>query len=211
LAVFSTTNAIIEGENKFKMKTLAINAEKRAEIGKSAAKAVRVKGLVPCVMYSGTDSVSFAAHPKELRDIIYTPDFKIAEVNIDGTHSRCILKAVQFHPVTDAVIHVDFLKLTPGQAIKAEVPVRFSGTSQGVKEGGKLQQTLRKVKIKATPEALVDEITMDITPLKLGQSIRVRDILPIEGVEILNSPGIPVATIEIPRALRSAGAKAEKK
>ena len=198
-------------KNKIIMKTVAINAEKRAEIGKSAAKAVRSKGLVPCVMYSGTESVSFSAHPKELRDVIYTPDFKVVEVNIDGTISKCILKAVQFHPVTDAVIHVDFLKLIPGQAIKAEVPVRFSGTSQGVKEGGKLQQTLRKVKIKATPEAIVDEIIMDITPLKLGQSIRVRDIVPIEGVEILNSPGIPVATIEIPRALRSAGAKADKK
>jgi large subunit ribosomal protein L25 len=192
------------------MKTVEINAEKRDSLGSVGAKGVRKEGKVPCVMYANTDSVSFTAHPLELRDIIFTSDFKIAHIQLDGSTTKCILKAVQFHPVTDQVIHVDFLQLIEGNTMKVEVPVRFKGASQGVKEGGKLQQTLRKVKIKTTPENLVDEIVMDISHLKLGQSIRVRDIKPLEGVEILNSPGIPIATIEIPRALRSAGAKAEK-
>jgi large subunit ribosomal protein L25 len=193
------------------MKTLEIKAKKREDLGKTATKKVRNEGMVPCVMYAGTTATSFVANPKELRDIIFTPDFKIAHVQLDGTNAKCILKAVQFHPVTDQVLHVDFLQLVDGASIKVEVPVRFSGVSEGVKLGGKLQQTLRKVKIKTTPEQLVDEIIMDISHLKLGQSIRVRDIKPIDGVEVLNSPGIPIATIEIPRALRSAGAKAEKK
>jgi len=193
------------------MKTVELKAEKREATGKMAAKNIRKEGKVPCVMYAGTDSVGFVADPMELRDVIFTPDFKLIHVNLDGKTVKCILKDVQYHPVTDQVIHVDFLQLTAGNTIKVEVPVRFSGASQGVKEGGKLQQTLRRVKIKTTPEKLVDEIIMDISHLKLGQSIRVRDIKEIEGVEVLNSPGIPIATIEIPRALRSAGAKAEKK
>lgn len=192
------------------MKTVEIKAEKKDTAGKTAAKNIRKEGKVPCVMYAGVTATSFSADPMELRDVIFTPDFKLVHVNLDGKTVKCILKDVQYHPVTDQVMHVDFLELTEGNTIKVEVPVRFSGASQGVKEGGKLQQTLRRVKIKTTPDKLVDEIVMDISHLKLGQSIRVRDIKPIEGVEVLNSSGIPIATIEIPRALRSAGAKAAK-
>jgi len=192
------------------MKTVEIKAEKKDTAGKTAAKNIRKEGKVPCVMYAGVTATSFSADPMELRDVIFTPDFKLVHVNLDGKTVKCILKDVQYHPVTDQVMHVDFLELTEGNTIKVEVPVRFSGASQGVKEGGKLQQTLRRVKIKTTPDKLVDEIVMDISHLKLGQSIRVRDIKPIDGVEVLNSSGIPIATIEIPRALRSAGAKAAK-
>lgn len=192
------------------MKTVEIKAEKKDTAGKTAAKSIRKEGKVPCVMYAGVTATSFSANPMELRDVIFTPDFKLVHVNLDGKIVKCILKDVQYHPVTDQVMHVDFLELTEGHTIKVEVPVRFSGASQGVKEGGKLQQTLRRVKIKTTPDKLVDEIVMDIAHLKLGQSVRVRDIKPIDGVEVLNSSGIPIATIEIPRALRSAGAKAAK-
>ncbi len=193
------------------MEAVAINAESRvAGAGKAAAKTARREGVVPCVLYSKDENIQFVAQPLELRHLIYTPDFKVAEIQLDGKMHKCILKSVQYHPVTDQVIHVDFLKLVDGVSLKVEVPVRFTGTSIGVKEGGKLQQLLRKVKIKTTPEKLVNELTLDISNLKLGQSIRVRDIQPSEGVEIINAPGIPVGIIEIPRALRSAGAKAEK-
>lgn len=189
------------------MKTVSINAEKREQVGKAASKKIRKQGMVPCIVYANNEATSFAAKPLELRDIIFTPDFKLAEINLDGKSKTCILKDVQFHPVTDEVIHVDFLELTEGATFKVEVPVRFKGTSKGVKAGGKLQQTVRKLKIKTDKEHLVDSITLDITNLKLGQSIRVRDVEPIEGVEIVNAPGIPVAIVEVPRALKSAGAK----
>lgn len=192
------------------MEIIDIKGHERKDLGKSAAKRTRTEGLVPCVLYSGNTALHFSAHPLELRHIIYTGEFKQADIEINGEKHRCILKAMQFNPVTDVVTHVDFLKLVPGNSIKVEVPVKFLGIAQGVKEGGKLQQMLRKIKIKTTPEKVLSEMQLDITHLKLGQSVRVRDIKVEEGIEILNAPSIPVAIIEIPRALRGAKA-AEKK
>lgn len=203
-----------KGENflvKFtKMQTVAIKGEERAEIGKKYTKAVRSAGKIPCVLYGKDEVVHFSTTSKDVKPIIYTPDFKIAEVEIGGKQYRCILKDVQFHPVSDVITHIDFLKLIDGHPVKVEVPVRFKGNSPGVKVGGKLIQQVRRIKIKTTPDKLVDELTLDISNLELGQSIRVRDIEAIEGIEIMNSPGIPVAQVEIPRALRSATAAKEK-
>jgi large subunit ribosomal protein L25 len=193
------------------MELTVIEAQLREKVGKSASKKVRDNGMVPCTMYNKQENIQFYAHPLALRPVIYTPDFKIASVMIDGQKHDCILKEVQFHPVNDTLRHVDFLKLLPGATIKLDVPVRFTGTAEGVKIGGKLVQSLRKVRIKTTPETMVTELTVDVSHLGLGQSVRVRDIVGIAGIEILNSPSIPIGTIEIPRALRSAGAKAEKK
>lgn len=193
------------------METVSIEAKPRVDLGKSATKKVRNQGMVPCTIYNKNENIHFYAHPLALRPVIYTPDFKVASIVIDGQEHKCILKDVQFHPVTDTLRHADFLKLAPQTVIKLEVPVRFTGTAEGVKLGGKLVQSLRKVKIKTTPEKMVTELFVDVSHLGLGQSVRIRDIKPIEGVEILNSPSIPIGTIEIPRALRSAGAKADKK
>lgn len=187
-----------------------ISGTLRTAFGKKASADIRKKGEVPCVMYGGNESVHFSLHPLDLKNIIFTPDFNVIEIEISGVKHRCILKDYQLHPVTDEVTHVDFLKLVDGKKVKVEVPVRFKGVSPGVKGGGKLQQLVRRVKIKTTPSKLVDEIQMDISNLGLGQSIRIRDIAPMEGIEIMNSPGIPVATIEIPRAMRSAEAAKKK-
>lgn len=192
------------------MESIVVNGSARPNLGKTGAKVIRNEGSVPCVLYSSEGVVHFSTTPLELRDLIYSPDFKIANISVEGATHRCILKAVQFHPVTDAIVHVDFLKLLPGQKIKVEVPLRFVGASPGVKAGGKLIQLVRRIKVKATPEDMVDEVVADISGLELGQSIRVRDIKSNEGIEIMNSPSIPVGMIEIPRALRSAAAAAEK-
>ncbi len=192
------------------MQAVAIQGNKREGTGKKATKAVRKEGQVPCVIYGGEDVVYFSQTELAFRDVVYTPDFKLAEINIDGNTYKCILKDIQFHPVTDRVLHIDFLELIPGQAVKAEVPIRCVGVSPGVKLGGKLIQDLRRAKIKTTPEALVDSLSVDISGLDLGQSVRVRDIAVPEGVELMNAQAIPVATVEIPRALRSAASKAEK-
>jgi large subunit ribosomal protein L25 len=192
------------------MKTVAVAGKIRSAVGKKAAKAVRNNGEIPCVLYGGGKEIHFSTTLKEVKDLIYSPDFKLAEINLDGQSYKGILKETQFHPVTDEIVHVDFLQLVEGRKIKVEIPIKFTGTSAGLKSGGKLLQNVRRVKIKTTPEHLVDELTLDISSLGLGQSIRVRDIATHKGIEILNSPGIPLATVEIPRALRSATAAAEE-
>ncbi len=192
------------------MNTIAVSGQARQSLGKVASKSDRRAGMVPAVLYGEGEPVHFSVEPLALRDLIYTPDFNLAELHVDGKTYKAIVKDVQFHKVTDAVQHVDFLALKEGHPIKVQVPVGFKGTSPGVRAGGKLQQTVRKVRLKTTPDRLVDRITMDISKMELGQSIRIRDIQPIEGVEIIDPAGQPVATITIPRALRSAATAAAK-
>lgn len=192
------------------MQAISIEVQKRDGLGKKSSKAIRRDGHIPAVVYGGGEPVHFTTTLSEIKNLVYTPEFKIADLSVDGTHYRCIVKDVQYHPVTDEILHIDFLRLVENHPVKVEVPVRFKGTSPGVRAGGKLQQLVRRIKIKAKPEDLVDALELDISKLELGQSIRVRDIEPIQGVEIINTPGTPVAIIEIPRALRSATAAAEK-
>ncbi|NJB85012.1 large subunit ribosomal protein L25 [Lewinella marina] len=192
------------------MEVVKVSGEVRENLGKKASKEARRNGRVPAVVYGSGDPVHFSIDPLDVRDLVYTPEFRIAELSVAGATHRAIIKDYQFHPVTDELRHIDFLALEDGRSIKVEVPVTFSGTSPGVRGGGKLLVNVRRIKIKTTPENLVDHLTLDISKLELGQSIRVRDIQPAEGVEILNPGGQPVATVEVPRALRSA-ATAEKK
>ncbi|MEN0003090.1 MAG: 50S ribosomal protein L25 [Bacteroidota bacterium] len=192
------------------MEIVAVKGEPRKGFGGTASKEVRSQGLIPCVLYGFDEVVHFSTDVKTVKPLIYTPDFKIAEVEIDGKTYKTILKDVQFHPVTDEIVHIDFLKLIDGHPVKYEVPVKFVGSSPGIKLGGKLLQNIRRVKIKATPETMVDILTLDISNLEMGQSIRIRDIEAVEGIEIMTPSGTPVATIEIPRALRSAAAAAKK-
>ncbi len=192
------------------MQTVTINGEVRKELGKKATTRARKEGKIPCVLYGKDEVVHFSTEFKDVKSLIYTPDFKLAEVKLGGETYRCILKDVQFHPVNDEILHIDFLKLIAGHPVKVEVPVRFTGTSPGVKAGGKLIRQVRRIKIKTVPEKLVDEMVLDISSLEMGQSIRVRDIQGLEGVEIINSPSIPVALVEVPRAMRSATSAKEK-
>ena len=186
------------------MEVVKINGIVRAGLGKKATKADRNSEAIPCVLYGGKENVHFTTTWSDVRHLIYTPDFKTAELTIDGTSYNAILKDTQFHPATEKILHVDFLTLIPGQPIKVSIPLRLKGTSPGVKAGGKLIQSVRKIKVKCLPEALVDEMFLDITPLELGQTARVRDVIAQHGLEIMMSPAVPVVLIEIPRALRSA-------
>ncbi|MEM6394746.1 MAG: 50S ribosomal protein L25 [Bacteroidota bacterium] len=195
------------------MEVVSIDAKARENLGKKASKATRRDGVVPAVLYGQSDPVHFTINPLAVRPLVYTPDFKLAEVNLDGKAHKAIVKDIQFHPVTDEIQHIDFLALSDGHPVKVAVPVKFVGTSPGVRSGGKLQQTMRRIKIKTTPEKLVDHLVLSIEGLELGQAIRVRDLDVPEGIEVLNPGASPVATVEIPRALRSANtaaAKAEK-
>ena len=186
------------------MESVAINGEARKDTGKKGTKVVRSRDHVPCVVYGGENVVHFSAHKNDFRSLIYTPDFKLAKVTVGSDVFDCVVKEVQFHPVTDRIDHIDFVQLVPGRQMKLEIPVRFKGQAPGVKEGGKMVQKLRRVKVKVAPEHLVDALYVSVDGLGLGQSVRVRDIETVGDMEVMSSPGIPVATIEIPRALRSA-------
>ncbi|MEM6769520.1 MAG: 50S ribosomal protein L25 [Bacteroidota bacterium] len=192
------------------MQSVKVSGEVRENLGKKFSKVTRREGLVPAVLYGAGDPVHFTIKPLDVRSLIYSPEFKLAELSVGGKETKAIVKDYQFHPVTDELLHIDFLALVPGHAIKVQVPVTFEGTSPGVRSGGKLQVAVRRVKIKTTPENLVDKVVLNISELELGNAIRVRDIKPIEGVEIMNPAGTPIASVEVPRALRSA-ATAEKK
>ncbi len=192
------------------MNKVAINGQAREDLGKKATKAVRNSGAIPCVLYGGGDAVHFSVEVGDVRDLVYTPKFKLAEIEVGGKKYSAILKDIQFHPVTEDILHIDFLALEDGRTVKVEVPIAFEGTSPGVRLGGKLQQNLRRIKIKTTPEHLVDHLTVNVSKLELGHAVRVRDIKPGEGIEIMSAPGTPVASVEIPRALRSASSAAEK-
>lgn len=193
------------------MQTFTIDGTPRTEVGKKASKADRVAGRIPCVLYGGSnETVHFTTTIPNVRKLVYSPNFYKVVININGKTTEALLKDITFHPTTEEILHIDFHELIPGNLVNAEIPVNIVGSSEGVKVGGKLLVKVRKLKVKSTPEALKDVIDVDITPLKLGQSIKVKD-LPDQGFQIVNAKSIPIASIEIPRALRSAGARAEKK
>lgn len=187
------------------MEIVAIQGSRKEGSGKEGAKKIRRDGLVPAVLYKsgGGDTLPFSVTAPDIRPIVYTPKFRLVEINVDGKVHKCIVKEVQFHPVTDHVTHIDFLELVPGVKFKATVPLRYAGTAPGVKNGGKFIPKLRQVNILTTPENVVDEVFADISKMDLGSTIRVRDITLPTGVEISNNGAIPVASIEIPRALKA--------
>jgi large subunit ribosomal protein L25 len=192
------------------MEQFSFTGQSRTGLGKKASKDLRNDGRIPCVLYGGQDVVHFSVTLNDVKHLIYTPDFRVASLTVDGKQYRCIVKDYQLHPLTSLLTHIDFLSLVEGQQVKLDVPIRTKGVSPGVKAGGKLLQKLRRAKVKTMPEQMVTELFIDISSMELGQSLRVRDVQIPAGIEMLNSPSIPVVTIEIPRALRSAAAAADK-
>lgn len=191
------------------MQVVQISSEPRTEIGKKGAKALRSQGKIPAVIYSTNGVEAFSTTLKAVKPLVYTADLKIAEIEIGGSTRKALLKDIDFHPVTDKILHMDFIELVEGRSVNAEIPVKFKGVSPGVKAGGKLMAGLRKVKVKATPESLVDELFVDISNLELAQAIRVKDIEVPEGIEIKVDGAIPVAVVEVPRALKGGTADKE--
>ncbi len=182
-------------------------------MGKKATRQLRSQELVPGVIYGGAKEINFAASAKALKPIVYTPEFMQAEVQVDGASYQCILKDLQFDKVTDQLLHVDFLELVSDKKVVATLPLHLTGTSIGVKGGGKLVVKMKSLKVKALPKDLKESITVDITNLELNGNIRVEDVK-VENIEILNSPRIPIASVVLTRQLKqeeATGAKDEKK
>jgi large subunit ribosomal protein L25 len=183
------------------MKKIEIVGYQRANLGRAESQAIRAEGNIPCVLYGGDEQIHFYAPAILFRELVYTPNVYEVLLNIEGTEYRAILQETQFHPVSDVLLHADFLQVTDGKSVKVAVPVRLVGTAPGVQKGGKLVTRVRKLRVKGTVENIPNYIDVDVSQLDLGKSVRVGQI-PVSNIELLEAASNPVASIEIPRALR---------
>src|SRR3984957_4445461 len=183
------------------MKTITIEGHLRTEMGKQATRQLRSEEKVPGVIYGGAKEVNFSALATSFKTLVYTPDFQLAEIKVDGKSYRCILKDLQFDKVSDELIHADFLELVEDKKVIATIPLKFTGAAKGVKDGGKLITKMKALKIKTLPKYLRENIVVDLTNLELNGNVRVEDVKE-DHYEILNSPRIPVASIVLTRVLK---------
>lgn len=182
------------------MKEVSLSGSPRENVGSKDATAVRNSGRVPCVVYGGGSQTHFTVAKLEIEKLVFTPHVSIVNLDVAGKKSKAIIQAVQFHPVTDKVHHVDFLELNDNKKVKIEIPVKVTGRSVGVMAGGKLQQVFRKVKVHALPGDLPDNLTIDITNLNVGDAIRIKE-LSTEKVQILNAPNAVVVAVKSARGV----------
>ena len=158
------------------MKSITIQGTKRESVGKKSTKALRDAELVPCVVYGGAEPLNFSAEERSFKGLVYTPEAHTVSIEVDGQTIPAVLQDIQFHPLTDKILHADFYQLSEDKPVVMEVPVRVTGRSKGVVAGGVLRQTYRKLKVKAIPANLPDEIVVDITPLKIGNKLYVESL-----------------------------------
>lgn len=198
------------------MKQISINGTARTELGKKAAKAIRNSGNVPCVLYGEKkdgngqpEAIHFSVSEKEINKLIYTPHIYLVDINIDGEDHKGILKEVQFHPVKDNVLHVDFLEVHAEKPIVMGVPIAPQGLAEGVRAGGRLITMVRKLNVKALYSAIPEKLNIDVTALQLGKSIKVGD-LHFENLELVTPKEVIVCTVKMTRAAMGAAAAAAK-
>ena len=193
------------------METIQIHGVKRENFGKKGSKDVRRNGLIPAIVYGGSEeAVHFALDEKELKPLLYTPNSYIVELDIDGTKQLAVLREVQFHPVKDNPIHIDFFRVLPGKPVAIDVPIRIVGNSEGVKLGGKLTVQKRKLRVSGLVEYLPDYLEIDITNLNIGKSIFVGD-LKYDNLTLLTPATTSVCAVIMTRAARGAAAGAATK
>lgn len=192
------------------MNTITIEGQLRTEFGKKATRAVRSQDNVPAVIYGGAKEVNFSAPAKALKPLIYTDKFQLVEITVDGQKHTAIMKDLQFDRVSDKLIHIDFLELSEDKKVIANLPIKFTGSSAGVKAGGKFVTKLNTLKVKTYPKYLKEFITVDITNLELNGNVRVEDVQ-VEHFEIMNSPRIPIASVVLTRQLKQAATADAKK
>ncbi len=183
------------------MNSITIDGQLRTELGKKATRLLRSQELVPGVIYGGAETVNFYTSAKTLKPLVYTSQFQLAKVNLDGKTYTCILKDLQFDQVTDALNHIDLLELVEDKKVTADLPLKFVGTPSGVKEGGKLVTKMKSLKVKTLPKYLKENIEVDISDLELNGNIRVEDVK-AENMEVMNSPRIPIASVTLTRQLK---------
>ena len=167
------------------MKTIKISAEKRSELGKKSTRDLRKADQVPCVMYGGAEVIHFHAHENDFRHIIYTPNAYIVEVNLDGKKHKAVMKELQFHPVTDKLNHIDFVEVFDDRPVTVEIPIKLTGAAIGLKDGGKPRQRRRVIKVRGLIQHLPDTLDIDITDIRIGDVIKVGDLI-YDNLEVLD-------------------------
>lgn len=182
------------------MKSVSISASKRVDLGKKEAKLSRAAGNIPCVIYGGKTNQHFTVKENALNNLVYTPNVYSVAIDIEGTSINALIKDIQFHPVTDRILHIDFIELVPGQHVNTLIPIVFEGSSIGVRNGGKLRKTLRKLSIRSTPENLPDNITIDITPMTIGEKVYVKD-LEASNFDILTAGSSVIVAVKTARGV----------
>ena len=192
------------------MNTITIEGQLRTGFGKTATRQLRSQQLVPGVIYGGAEEINFSAPAAAFKTLVYTPSFQYAEVKVDGKTYRTILKDLQFDKVDDKLLHIDLLELVEDKQVVANIPVKFTGVSKGVKDGGKLVTKINSLKVKTYPKYLKEFIEVSIEALELNGNIRVEDVQE-ENYEILNSPRIPIASVVLTRQLKQEEAAAPAK
>ncbi len=186
------------------MKQSKLIARKRENLTKGATNQLRNKGIVPAVVYDKTDSTPVSVFINDLKPLIYTTYTYNITLDLEGEEVQTVIQDVQFHPVSDEIIHVDFYRISPDVPITTRLPVTCIGNPAGVKEGGRFLQKIRKMLVKGKPVDLPDEIRVDVSNLELGDSIKVAD-LKEENIELLDNPNNPVCTVSVPRSLKAKG------
>ena len=197
------------------MKEIAIIGQKREATGKKASKLLRKEGMVPCNLYGEVkgenglpEALSFAASMSELRKVIYTPHVYVVNINIDGKERKAIIKELQFHPTTDALLHADFFEVNDTKAITVGIPVKLNGLAQGVRDGGKLNLSIRKIDVTAPYKNIPEILNIDVTNLGLGKAIKVGE-LNFEGLQLTTPAQVVVCSVKETRASKAAAAAAE--
>ena len=187
------------------MKEINISGQKRENLGKKASKALRKEGFIPCNLYGEAKdangqpfALSFASPFSELRKIIYTPHIYVIKITIDGQDHTAILKEIQFHPVTDAPLHVDFYEVNDQKPITIGIPVKLNGLAQGVRDGGRMNLSIRKINVTAPYQQIPEHLDIDVTGLRLGKSMKVGE-LSFEGLEVATSKDVVVCSVKMTR------------
>lgn len=177
------------------MKSVEIQGQVRTNLGSKYAQLERKAGNVPCVIYGGEAPIHFSAPELAFKGLVYTAEAKTAKVSVDGNEVEAVIQDIQFHPVTDKLLHIDFIQLIEGKPVTMDIPVVLEGQARGVLSGGKLKMIIRKLSVRAVPGNFPENITLNIAPLRIGQSIRVSDVV-TEGYEVLNAPTAVIVTIK---------------
>ena len=191
------------------MISVTINATEREDLGGKFARKLRKQGEVPCVVYGGEAPVHFSAPTLNFRDLIYTPLAKKAEITLGDKKVEAIVQDIQFHPTTDEIIHIDFIELVDGKPVTMSVPVFTTGVARGVRNGGKQVQNMRKLRVKAVPASLPDQIEINVEDLRIGQSVRVQE-LPTNNFDILEMPTAVVVGVRMARGASDAEEEEEE-
>ena len=187
------------------MKSITIQGQKRENVGKKSTKALRDAELVPCVVYGGDQPLHFSTEEKSFKNLVYTPEAHTVVIELDGKKIEAVLQDIQFHPITDKILHVDFYQLSADKPVVMSVPVRITGRSKGVVAGGALRQSFRKLTLKAIPANLPDEIVIDVTPLKIGNKLYVGDIKN-DAYTFLHPDNAVIVAVKMSRNAMKAGA-----